>query len=123
MAEHNHIESLNEAISRLRHFTAERNWGQFHDPKNLAMALSSEAGELLAELRWVSSTDADEFVKRPAERARIIDEVADIAIALLLLCDRLDLDLLSAISDKIKKNSANYPVETARGNAYRLPRE
>src|SRR5690242_9222300 len=72
---------------RLREFVRERDWAQFHDPKNLSMAIASEAGELLAELRWVASSTADDFVRDPANRTRIENEVGDVGIALLLFCD------------------------------------
>src|SRR6185436_17764761 len=96
---------------RLRAFVAERDWAQFHDPKNLAMAIASEAGELAAELRWVANDRADEFVNETDARARVEREVGDIGIALLLFCDRAGIDLVDAVARKIELNAANYPVE------------
>jgi NTP pyrophosphatase (non-canonical NTP hydrolase) len=104
---------------RLRRFVADRDWQQFHDPKNLAMAIASEAGELLAELRWVASSRADEAVEDPAKRERLGGEAADIAISLLLFCDRAGIDLLSAIEDKIGQNEGHYPVAESRGKSDR----
>jgi dCTP diphosphatase len=101
----------------LRAFVAERDWAQFHDPKNLAMLLGSEVGELLAEYRWVRSQDADEVSRQPAARARIAAEIGDVGIALALLCDRIGLDLVAAMRDKLARNRAKYPVETSRGRA------
>jgi NTP pyrophosphatase (non-canonical NTP hydrolase) len=111
--------TLEELVPALRAFVAERDWQQFHDPKNLAMLVASEAGELLAEYRWVRGDDADAHSREPAARARIAAEAADVGIALLLLCDRIGLDLARAIEDKLARNAARYPVETSCGRAER----
>jgi NTP pyrophosphatase (non-canonical NTP hydrolase) len=104
---------------RLRQFAAEREWSKFHNPKNLAMAIASEAGELLAELRWVTGEDSDELVRDAAHRMNVEHEVADIAIALLLFCDRAGIDLLEVVERKIELNEQNYPVELAKGRSER----
>ncbi|MBK6485421.1 MAG: nucleotide pyrophosphohydrolase [Gemmatimonadetes bacterium] len=101
---------------RLRQFSAEREWEQFHDPKNLSMTIASEAGELLAELRWVAGDASDEHVRSAPAREKIEHEVADIAIALLLFCERAKIDLLDAIDRKIGLNAHRYPVELAKGH-------
>ncbi|MFQ5459468.1 MAG: nucleotide pyrophosphohydrolase [Anaerolineae bacterium] len=106
---------LTAILGKLRAFVAERQWEQFHDPKNLAMLVGSEAGELLAELRWVPNDAADSFGQDSSARARIAAEVADVAIALFLLCDRLDIDLLAAVETKIEVNRRHYPPEASRG--------
>jgi NTP pyrophosphatase (non-canonical NTP hydrolase) len=111
--------TIDELIAALRTFVAERDWQQFHDPKNLAMLVASEAGELLAEYRWVRGEDADAHSREPAARQRIAAEVADVGIALLLLCDRIGLRLEDAIADKLAANAARYPVEASRGRADR----
>jgi dCTP diphosphatase len=111
--------TLEELTDALRRFVAERDWQQFHDPKNLAMLVASEAGELVAEYRWVRGEDADTRSREPEARAQIAAEIADVGIALLLLCDRVGLDLGAAIADKIGKNAARYPVATSKGNADR----
>ena len=109
-----------EALLReLRGFVAEREWGKFHDPKNLSMAVSSEAGELLALFRWVRGEESDAFASSPENRERIKAEIADVAISLLLLSDRMGIDLQQAILDKLQVNRANYPVESSRGRADR----
>lgn len=102
-------------LKELRSFVAEREWEQFHDPKNLAMAVSSEAGELLAEYRWVSNAEADDYSRQAEPRQRIAAEVADVGIALLLFCDRVGLNLIESIQHKMARNRDNYPVEQARG--------
>ncbi len=108
---------LGRVLPLLRRFNADRAWGQFHDPKNLAMLLASEAGELVALLRWVSNGEADAFVRSAEHRRGVEDEAADVAIALLLFCDRAGIDLASAIEAKIAANGEKYPVALARGNA------
>src|SRR3954451_18157810 len=101
--------TLDELTTALRAFADARDWRQFHDPKNLAMLVASEAGELLAEYRWVRGDDADARSREPAARARIAAEIADVGIALLLLADRIGLDLPAAIADKIAVNAVKYP--------------
>jgi NTP pyrophosphatase (non-canonical NTP hydrolase) len=110
---------LDAVRAGIREFVAARNWAQFHDPKNLAMAIASEAGELLAELRWVANAEADNVVRDTAHRSAIEQEVADIAISLLLFCDRADIDLISAIERKLEINATNYPVAASRGKSHR----
>jgi NTP pyrophosphatase (non-canonical NTP hydrolase) len=105
--------------AELRAFVAERDWSQFHDPKNLTMLVASEAGELVAEYRWVPSQAADAHGQDPAARARIAAEIGDVGLALLLLCDRLGLDPVATMSDKLQVNRGKYPVATARGRAER----
>lgn len=110
---------LERLSARLRVFVDEREWAQFHDPKNLAMAIVSEAGELAAELRWVANVNADAFVRDSANRERIELEVGDIGIALLLFCDRAGIDLLGAVERKIEVNALNYPPDVVRGRSER----
>ena len=111
--------TLDELTAALRAFADARDWRQFHDPKNLAMLVGSEAGELVAEYRWVRGDEADARSREPEARARIAAEIADVGIALLLLCDRIGLDLGDAIADKLQRNAERYPVESSRGRAHR----
>ena len=106
-------------VEALRAFVAERDWSQFHDPKNLAMLLASEAGELLAEYRWIPNDGADAFSYEPAARQRIAAEIGDVGIALLLLCDRTGIDLETAMREKLARNRERYPVELSKGRAAR----
>ena len=110
------IEAL---LTQLRAFVRERDWEQFHDPKNLVMLLASEVGELVAEYRWVEGASADEHSSEPASRARIESEVADVTIALLLLVDRIGLDLDEIVRRKIGANAERYPADAVRGSAAR----
>jgi dCTP diphosphatase len=113
------VNELDALTARLRTFSDEREWHQFHDAKNLVMLLASEVGELIAEYRWVASEHADEYALDPANRERVENELGDIGIALLLLCARIGVDLERAIENKISINARNYPVERARGRAER----
>jgi dCTP diphosphatase len=106
-------------LEELRAFVAERDWSQFHDPKNLAMLLASEAGELLAEYRWVRNDKADAFSREAEARQRIASEIGDVGIALALLCDRIGIDLQAAMREKLARNRLRYPVEHAKGRASR----
>jgi len=111
--------SLEELRTELRAFVEARDWRQFHDPKNLAMLIASEAGELLAEYRWVSNDAADALSRDPAARKRIEEEIADVGIGLVLLCDRIGLDLVEAMRAKLSSNAQKYPARTSRGKADR----
>jgi NTP pyrophosphatase (non-canonical NTP hydrolase) len=102
-------DTLEQLIVELRRFTRERDWGRFHDPKNLSMLLASEAGELLQLFRWVANGEADAFAARHENRARIAEELADVAIGVLLLSDRVGLDLPAVIRAKIQQNGRKYP--------------
>lgn len=106
---------LADLALRLREFAAERDWEQFHSPKNLAMALTVEAAELLEEFQWL--TEPESLTPDPARRARIEAELADVLIYLVRLADRLDVDLPEAVAAKIELNRQRYPAERVRGRA------
>lgn len=108
-----------ELSQRVEEFARERDWEQFHDAKNLAMALASEAGELLAPLRWVATPDVSSALEDPAVRARLVEEVADVGILALLLCARLGVTLDQAIVQKLGVNADRYPVSHAKGKSER----
>jgi dCTP diphosphatase len=99
---------------RLRQFAADRDWDQFHSPKNLASALAVEAAELLEPFQWLTE---DQSRNLPPEKAAAVrKEMADVLIYLVRLADKLDVDLLKAASDKIAENATKYPVEKAKGS-------
>jgi NTP pyrophosphatase (non-canonical NTP hydrolase) len=100
---------------RLRAFVAEREWDQFHNPKNLAMALVAEAGELVEHFQWLTPEQSEQLA--PEVRAEVALEIADVLLFLLRLCDRLDIDPLAAAERKLEMNRKRYPVERARGRA------
>lgn len=103
-----------EVLEQIRSFVREREWEPFHDPKNLAMAVASEAGELCAELRWIASEGADAYSQREEVRPRLEAEAADVAICLLMFCDRVGIDLRRAIEEKLVRNAEKYPPPSAR---------
>ncbi len=92
----------------LREFAAARDWGQFHTPKNLAMAMIVEAAELVEHFQWATAEESR--TPPPAKLAEIRDEVADTLIYLVELADVLDIDLIAAARDKIVKNAIKHPV-------------
>ena len=96
----------------IRAFVREREWEPYHDPKNLAMALASEAGELLGELRWVPGEEADAHCRAAETRGAVVDEIADVAICLLMLADRVGVDLPAAVHDKLARIRVKYPPGT-----------
>ncbi|MBI2537899.1 MAG: nucleotide pyrophosphohydrolase [Gemmatimonadetes bacterium] len=106
-------------MNELRTFVREREWERFHTSKNLAMAIASEAGELLGEYRWIEDGEADAWSRDPENHARVANEAADVGIALLLFCDRIGVDLLDAIPRKIAINRANYPLAASKGRPER----
>ena len=106
---------LNELMLRVRQFAAERDWEQFHTPKNLAMALVAEAGELAAEFQWL--TAAQSAATDAQQMGLIRAESADVFIYLVRLADELGFDLLAAAAAKIEENERRYPVEKVRGSS------
>jgi len=109
------LASLEALRVELRQFAAERDWNQFHSPKNLAIALSVEAAELLEHFQWMP--EAESAALGTGQKARIREEVADVLLYLIRLADKLEIDLLAAASDKIRLNAEKYPVEKARGSS------
>jgi NTP pyrophosphatase (non-canonical NTP hydrolase) len=108
--------------AQLRRFAHERNWEQFHSPKNLSMALAVEASELLEQFQWLTEDDSQALRARPDDYAAVVDEMADVMIYLVRLADRLEVDLEAAVADKIRKNEAKYPVDLAYGTAVKYNR-
>jgi NTP pyrophosphatase (non-canonical NTP hydrolase) len=107
--------SLHELTQALRSFAAERDWEQFHSPKNLAMALAVEASELMEHFQWLredASRDLPESTRREVE-----EEMADVLLYLLRMADVLDVDLVAAAVAKMEKNGAKYPAHKVRGRA------
>jgi len=96
-------------------FAAERDWDQFHNPKNLAMALAGEAGELLEHFQWLTPDEAANLP--PATREEVALECADVLLFLLRLADKLDIDLAAAAGRKLELNALKYPIGKSRGKA------
>jgi len=109
------IKTLNDLRAALRHFADERDWEQFHSPKNLAMALSVEVAELVEHFQWLSQQQSLHLP--PAKNTAVREELADVLIYLVRLADRLDIDLLEAAEDKLLINAQKYPVQASRGRS------
>lgn len=105
--------TLSELQQRIRAFNDERDWGQYHSPRNLAMAVSVEAAELLELYLWSSDDGPQPPVT--SRIPRVAEEAADVAICLLNLCDRAGIDLAAAIDAKLRSNARKYPAEQVRG--------
>ena len=106
---------VTELTQRLRDFAADRDWDQFHSPKNLAMALVAEAGELAAEFQWL--TEEQSRAPDTEALARIRAECADVLNYLVRLSDKLGIDLIAAAHAKIDDNAQRYPAEKVRGSS------
>ncbi len=103
------VEALKDGIRR---FAAVRGWGPYHTPKNLALALASEVGELCDILRWLTADESVAAASDPATREAIADELADIANIVLLLSAHTGIDLSDAVAAKMTKNALKYPAPT-----------
>ena len=97
-------------------FVDERDWKQFHSPKNLAMALSVEVSELMELFQWLDLDEAKEAMKAGEVREDALDEVADILIYLLAFCNSNNIDISDALMKKMKKNNEKYPVDKFKGH-------
>jgi len=113
------IARLQQAILR---FAAEREWQQFHDPKNLAMAVAVEAGELMDHFRWVPNDRALAALDDARTRAGVEDEAADVMILLLEFASVCGIDIARAVERKLERNAGRYPVELARGRGVKWDR-
>lgn len=105
------IKSLQEKIAE---FVKERDWKQFHNPKDLAISLNLEASEVLELFQWKNESEVANYVKH--NKTDIEEELADVLYWVLLMADNLDIDIVSASEKKLAKNAKKYPVEKARGN-------
>lgn len=99
----------------LRRFAAERDWDQFHSPKNLAMAMTVEAAELLEHFQWLTEEQSRNLP--PEKRAMVAEEIADIQAYLIRMADKLGIDILASVRAKIRQNEAKYPADKVRGDA------
>jgi NTP pyrophosphatase (non-canonical NTP hydrolase) len=110
-------DSLDQLNTRLLQFARERDWEQFHSPKNLAMALAGETGELLEHFQWL--TEAQSATLDADKKQQVAHELADILLYLIRLSERLEIDLIAAANAKIAINVSRYPVDRVRGDARR----
>ena len=109
--------TLYELNRQLAEFARERDWEQFHSPKNLSMALIAEAAELVEHFQWLSEDESNDLPLEKLEEVRM--ELADIQIYLIRIAERLGVDLLAAAQEKLEINKHRYPVEKVKGSAKR----
>jgi len=109
--------TLTNLTSRILQFRDERDWRQFHRPKDLVLALGIETAELAEHFLWKDEAACDGLAGDPATAGAVSEELADVMIYALLLAERLGIDPEAAILDKLEKNAAKYPVDKSRGSA------
>ena len=109
--------SFDELVRQVLAFRDERDWRQFHNPKDLAISISLEAAELLEHFQWKSPAEVAALVADPQGQRQVSWEMADILILLISLADVLGTDLVKAAQEKLQENERRYPVERARGSA------
>jgi NTP pyrophosphatase (non-canonical NTP hydrolase) len=109
------VSDLLQLRELVREFVEERDWDQFHTPKNLASALTVEAAELLEHFQWLQHGRLDEL--GPNKLVEVRHEMADVLVYLVRLADKLDVDLLAAVQEKMVLNRAKYPADQVRGDA------
>ena len=107
--------NLQELAVLLRAFARERDWEQFHTPKNLAMGVAIEAAELMEEFHWLTPEQSVQLPRQTREAVR--HEMADVLVYLVLLADKLGVDLMAAAAEKMAINAGKYPADTVRGKA------
>ena len=103
------LTDINQLMVRIRDFARAREWEQFHTPKNLVMALSVEASELVEIFQWLTAEESIALTKTTEGLAAVRDEIADVAIYLLRLADELDVSVVQAVNDKLDRNENRFP--------------
>ena len=109
--------TISQLKEKIRSFANAREWEQFHSPKNLAMALSSEVGELMEHFLWADLEESQSICEDPAKRAAIQEELADVLIYALRFADVAGIDASNAVCSKMARNEERYPVEKAKGSS------
>ena len=107
------MDDVRRIIEKIKTFRDERDWMQFHDPKNMAVSIVLEASELLEHFQWKDKNEVEQYLKE--NREAVQDEIADIALYLFELADNLGIDLIRAMEHKLDKNDKKYPAQKARG--------
>jgi NTP pyrophosphatase (non-canonical NTP hydrolase) len=116
------VSLVEDLTQRLRTFADERDWGQFHTPKNLVTA-AGEMGELVAEFQWLTPEQSAAVMDDPEAGARVRAELGDVVIYLTRLADVLGVDLVQAALDKLEASARRYPVESSRGSTAKAPHD
>lgn len=112
------MNEIKEMIEKIKKFRDERNWMQFHDPKNMAVSIVLEASELLEHFQWKTIEEVEKYTKQ--NHSEIKDEIADISLYLFELADNLGIDLIDAMEKKLKKNKMQYPIDKAKRQTYKI---
>jgi NTP pyrophosphatase (non-canonical NTP hydrolase) len=107
------MSDIKQMIEKIKKFRDDRDWMQFHDPKNMAVSIILEASELLEHFQWKTIKEVEEYARQ--NKDEIQDEIADIALYLFEMADNLGVNLIDAMEKKLEKNKEKYPVEKARG--------
>lgn len=102
--------SIDELRSSVQKFITERDWDRYHTPKNLSMSIAIEVAELMEHFQWVTSAQSLEMLQDNHTRSQVVDELSDILIYCISLVNKIDIDIGSAILDKIRRNELRYPV-------------
>ena len=107
--------TVGELRQDVRKFVDERDWNQFHNPKNLAMSIAIESAELMEHFQWVEGESAREVPKSPSDIAAIREELADVLCYAISFANALEIDITEALHDKLRKNAEKYPAEKFQG--------
>ncbi len=110
-------DSIDVVSGLIEEFAKERDWDQFHTPKNLVLAVTSEVGELAELLQWKTDLEVIEFAHSSQGRKRLSEEIADVSIYLIRLCQKLDLNFIDILNEKINLNNMKYPIDKSKGSA------
>ena len=108
--------NINELKEKVKKFCDDRDWDQFHNAKELAIALNIESSELLEHFRWKSPEEVEELFKNPKKKEEIQDEMADVLYFLVRMAQMNNIDLYESFDSKLQKNNQKYPVEKAKGS-------
>lgn len=109
------VQNFDELTLSLRKFAKDRDWDQFHSPKNISMALSVEVAEIVEHFQWLTEEQSQQLDDKTL--AEVADEIADVQMYLIRLADKLGVDVFAAIEGKIKKNELKYPADKVRGSS------
>lgn len=116
-----HETSVEQLRGAVRRFVAERDWEQFHSPKNLAMSLAIETAELMEHFQWLDVEQSRRYCEEPRRREQVRQELADVLCYVLALANVLEMDLSQAVRDKLRQNAAKYPADQFYGRYERPP--
>lgn len=115
MGNNDTVQNFDELTLSLRKFAKDRDWDQFHSPKNISMALSVEVAEIVEHFQWLTEEQSQQLDDKAL--AEVTDEIADVQMYLIRLADKLGVDVLAAVEGKIKKNELKYPADKVRGSS------